>query len=92
MNITQPELAFERLLMDLEREIINLSEDEISAIASELGIKPGMKGSIALAGVTRVVRLKNRHGSNNEQNSVIKDQQDANVSRRNPKRDAPSST
>lgn len=92
MNMTQPELAFERLLLDLEQEILSVSEDEISLIASELGIKPGMTGSIALAGVTRIVRLKNQYGSATEQNYESKDQPDTNASRRNPKRDAPSST
>jgi hypothetical protein len=46
------ERAFERLLLALERELIDATDEEILAAARELGMNPGMKGSSAFFGVT----------------------------------------
>jgi len=92
MKTTLPELAIERLLIELERDLLNATDEEISAVASELGIKPGMKGSTALFGVTHVVRLKNQCDSSMKQSSDTKDRENTTDSRRRPKGDTSSST
>jgi hypothetical protein len=58
MTTTRPELGFERLLDALGQDLIDAPDEEILAVAEELGQKPGMKGSIALAGVTFAWRFK----------------------------------
>ncbi len=50
MKKTQVELGFERVLAALERDLLDATDQEIATVASELGIKPEMKGSIALVG------------------------------------------
>ena len=60
MTTTRPELGFERLLAALGRDMLDASDEEILAVANELGQKPGMKGSIALLGVTFAWRLKDQ--------------------------------
>ncbi|MGA7540591.1 MAG: hypothetical protein WBW93_17675 [Steroidobacteraceae bacterium] len=52
MSRETPELAFERLLLALERELIDATDEEILAAARELGMNPGMRGSSAFFGVT----------------------------------------
>ncbi len=52
MKKTRAEVGLERLLVALEREILEETDEEILAAARELGMNPGMKGSAALAGVT----------------------------------------
>lgn len=47
-----PERAFERLLLILERELIDARDDEILEAARELGMNPHMRGSSAFFGVT----------------------------------------
>jgi hypothetical protein len=54
---TPPELGFERLLAALCQDLLDAPDEEILAVANELGQKPGMKGSIALLGVTFAFRL-----------------------------------
>jgi DNA-binding PucR family transcriptional regulator len=56
MSKTRPELALERLLLALEGELIDATDDEVLAAAKELGMDPTMKGSSALFGVTILVR------------------------------------
>jgi hypothetical protein len=55
MKNSLPERAFERLLLALERELLAAGDDEIADVAGELGLKPDMKGSVALFGVTFAV-------------------------------------
>jgi hypothetical protein len=43
---------FERLLVALERELIEATDDEILEAARDLGMNPAMKGSAAFFGVT----------------------------------------
>jgi len=52
---TPPELRLERVLAALEQELIHADEGELMAVIAELGLKPSMKGSVALLGVTRVL-------------------------------------
>jgi hypothetical protein len=40
----------------LERELLAAGDEEVLAAAAELGLAPDMKGSIALVGVTQLVR------------------------------------
>lgn len=59
MKTTRAELRLECLLAALERELLEATDEEISTAAHELGIRPAMKGSIALFGVTRAAPLRN---------------------------------
>lgn len=43
------------LLRALEAELLTAGDDEVLQAAADLGIKPDMKGSIALLGVTQLV-------------------------------------
>ena len=43
---------FERLLIALERELIEATDDELLEAARDLGMNPAMKGSAAFFGVT----------------------------------------
>ena len=52
MSGNTPELAFERLLLILEQELIDATDDEILEAARDLGMNPGMRGSSAFFGVT----------------------------------------
>lgn len=52
MSGETPELAFEQLLLALERELIGATDEEILEAARELGMNPGMRGSSAFFGVT----------------------------------------
>ena len=56
----QPEQQLERLLAALEQELIHADDDELAAVVAELGLKPSMKGSVALFGVTRVLHWPTR--------------------------------
>jgi len=47
---------FERLLAALGRELIQATDEEILAAASDLGMSPMMKGSAAFFGVTTLLR------------------------------------
>jgi hypothetical protein len=49
------QIQFERVLAALERELIHADDDELMQVVAELGLKPSMKGSVALLGVTRRV-------------------------------------
>ena len=90
MKTTRPELGIERLLTALEQELLDASDEEIAAVASELGIKPGMKGSIALFGVTRAVRSKNQDNPTKLAGGT-KDQEGKTRLRRRPRGNTPSS-
>ena len=60
MTTTRPEVGFERLLEALGQDLLDAPDEEILAVAHELGQKPDMKGSIALLGVTFAWRLKDQ--------------------------------
>jgi hypothetical protein len=65
MKDTFPELGFERVLTSLQSDLLAATDQEIAEIAAEIGLKPGMQGSIALAGVLMVVdvsRLEEARG------------------------------
>lgn len=82
MKTTRSELALERILLALERELVNVTDDEILAAAQELGINPTMKGSAVFFGVTKRLRCR-----------LIEDRpQQGACDRFRPKGDAPSST
>jgi hypothetical protein len=49
------QIQLERVLAGLERELIHADDDELMQVVAELGLKPSMKGSVALLGVTRDV-------------------------------------
>jgi hypothetical protein len=50
----------EGLLDALEQELIEATDEEILAAASDLGMNPAMKGSAAFFGVTVDLRAKSR--------------------------------
>jgi hypothetical protein len=52
MSHSVPELGLERVLAALERDLLAASDEELAEVAGELGLKPGMQGSVALFGVT----------------------------------------
>jgi hypothetical protein len=55
MKLTRPDSALERLLLALEQEVVEATDEEVLAAARELGMNPTMKGSSAFTGVTMVV-------------------------------------
>jgi hypothetical protein len=52
--------ALANTLRALEQELLDASDEEVLAAAAAIGLKPDMKGSIALAGVTQLVVVKAR--------------------------------
>jgi|KBSMisStaDraftv2_1062788.scaffolds.fasta_scaffold11100_3 hypothetical protein len=57
------EIGLERVLASLQRDLLAASDQEILEVAHEIGLQPGMRGSVALFGVTLAVdvsRLKAR--------------------------------
>jgi len=55
MTFSRFDLKLERLLLDLERDLTEATDEEILAAARELGMNPAMRGSAAFFGVTRLV-------------------------------------
>jgi hypothetical protein len=49
------QIQLERVLAGLERELIYAEDVEFMEVVAELGLKPSMKGSVTLFGVTRQV-------------------------------------
>lgn len=92
MKTTRPELGFERLLVAIEKDLLDATHEEILAVANELGLKPGMKGSIALFGVTFAARLTNQENNSQRQTTKAPGRVTASRSRRRPKGNAPPST
>lgn len=92
MKTTRPEMGLERLLVALERELLEISDEEIMAAAHELGVRPGMKGSIALFGVTKIVRSTIQGNNFGRPIKKGSNRVDTSRSRRRPKGDTPSST
>jgi hypothetical protein len=56
MTTQRPDSALERLLLALEDELLQATDEEVLAAAHELGMNPAMKGSAAFFGVTLLVR------------------------------------
>lgn len=51
LRTLRPVLTLERILLALERELLEASDEEIIAAARELGMNPAMKGSAAFMGL-----------------------------------------
>ena len=62
MKTTNPERRLECLLVALERDLLDATDEEILAAAKELGMNPAMKGSAAFFGVTRLARVRSLSG------------------------------
>jgi hypothetical protein len=92
MSAAQPIPGFERLLAALERDLLEATDEEIMAVANELGMKPAMKGSIALFGVTFAARLNLKGHKPKRQSKQASGGASVSRSRRRPKGDTPSST
>ena len=84
MKTRYPERGLERLLVALERDLLDATDEEILAAAKELGMNPAMKGSAAFFGVTRLARMRAL-----PQTTTRKD---PSLARRRPKGDAPRSS
>jgi hypothetical protein len=52
MTSTPPEVALNRVLAGLERELVEASDAEIELAAQDLGMNVKMKGSAAFIGLT----------------------------------------
>ncbi len=52
------ERRLQRVLVALERELLDASDEEVRQAAGDLGIKPDMKGSIAWLGISFPARLR----------------------------------
>lgn len=85
MKSTHPERGLERLLVALERDLLDATDEEILAAAKELGMNPAMKGSAAFIGVTLLARMRTLPRKSSERTGVS-------GSRRRPKGDAPTSS
>jgi hypothetical protein len=83
MTTNRADLALERLLLGIEDELFEASDVEVLAAAAELGIKPRMKGSIALIGITKLV--PEERPSSRDRKPL---HDDARPGRRSPKGDA----
>lgn len=93
MKTMRPELGFERLLGALGQDILDASDEEILAVADELGQKPAMKGSISLLGVTFGFRRKDQQGGAAQKTKKgAAGRASTGRSRRRAKGDAPSSS
>ena len=53
-----PEARFMRVLQALEQELLDASDEEIIAAATDLGMNPQMKGSALFAGLKYPARLQ----------------------------------
>lgn len=93
MTKPDPELGLERLLAALGQDLLAAPDAEIRDVANELGQKPGMKGSIALLGVTFAWRLKDELNESVQQSKETSRRTGGpRRSRRRQKGDAPSSS
>jgi hypothetical protein len=72
MKSIHPELALERLLIALERDVIDATDEELLTAARELGMNPSMKGSAAFFGVTRPASLRSWSGETGEQKNAAR--------------------
>lgn len=90
MSTAQPILRFERMLAALERDLLESTDEEIYTIANELGMKPDMKGSVALMGITFAARLSHPGTLSKRQSRVAGDGLGESPSRRRLKGTRPS--
>jgi hypothetical protein len=58
VNRLSSERRLQRVHAALERELLAASDEEVRQAASDLGIKPDMKGSIAWLGISFPARLR----------------------------------
>ena len=72
MKYTRPDLMLERLLLALERDLTEATDEELLAAAKELGIDPTMKGSAAFFGVTKLVKWSGDPGKRSRAKSTRK--------------------
>jgi hypothetical protein len=88
MTTQRPDSALERLLVALEDELLQATDEEVLAAAHELGMNPAMKGSSAFIGVTMLVRPMT---TRRRTRSYLKktDEHHAGGPRRRPKGDTP---
>jgi hypothetical protein len=73
MNSIPPELVLERLLIALERDVIDAADEELLTAARELGMNPSMKGSAAFFGVTRPAGPRSWPRETGEQKNAPRD-------------------
>jgi hypothetical protein len=86
MKTMHPEQRLERLLVALERDVLDATDEEILAAARELGMNPAMKGSAAFFGVMRLARVPSLPGKS------LRGKYGSIARRRASKDDAPPST
>jgi len=70
MKSTRPELALERILIALERDVVDATDEELLTAARELGMNPSMQGSAAVFGVTRPAGLRSWPRETGEQKTA----------------------
>jgi len=95
MTQMRPEFGFERLLAALAQDLLDAPDAEILDVAHEIGQRPGMKGSIALLGVTFTFAMRRdelRRQLTRPAGQVSADARSPRRSRRRPKGDIPSSS
>lgn len=85
MKAISPEVGLERLLLALETDLLVVADEEILAIAKELGMNPAMKGSAAMFGITTPTA-----GQVHRQRLIRKEP--VSSFKRRPKEDTPPST
>jgi hypothetical protein len=73
MKNTHPELALEQILIALERDVIDATDEELLTAARELGMNPSMKGSAAFFGVTRPAGVRSWPRETAEQKNAFRD-------------------
>ncbi len=91
MMTTRSDLGFERLLSAIAQDLIDASEEEILTTVNEFGLRPGMKGSVALFGVTFALR-RYIHKPSAFRTGKSSINVGTTRGRRRPKGDTPSST
>jgi hypothetical protein len=87
MKTTRPDSVLERLLVALETELLQATDEEVLAAAHELGMNPAMKGSAAFFGVTMLVRPMTTRRTRSYLEKT--DEHHPGGPRRRPKGDAP---
>jgi len=87
MTTQRPDSALERLLVALEDELLQATDEEVLAAAHELGMNPAMKGSAAFSGVTMLVRPMTTRRTRSYLRRT--DEHHAGGPRRRPKGDTP---
>ena len=91
MKRTRPEVGLERILVAIERDVLDASDEEILSAARDLGMDPSMKGTAALIGVTLAPRLVSPDRRGGGPGDADK-QKRARTARRRSKEDVPPSS